>query len=72
MHDGCDKEGGKKDGTVAALPVILEKLINDGYKFAAVSELLGINPVISDSKLRKDCINNSSKCHSERSEESRL
>lgn len=51
MHDGCDKEGGKKDGTVAALPVILEKLKSDGYKFVAVSELLGISPVISDQPL---------------------
>lgn len=72
MHDGCDKEGGKKDGTVAALPVILKKLIDDGYKFATVSELLRINPVISDSKLQTNCINNAAKRHSERSEESRL
>ncbi len=51
MHDGCDKEGGKKDGTVEALPTILEKLINEGYKFVTVSELLGINPVIIDHPL---------------------
>ena len=51
MHDGCDKENRKKDGTVEALPVILNRLIKDGYKFVKVSELLDINPVIIDNPL---------------------
>lgn len=50
MHDGCDKENRKKDGTVEALPVILERLIKDGYKFVKVSELLSISPVVSDNR----------------------
>ncbi|MFZ3091424.1 MAG: polysaccharide deacetylase family protein [Nitrospirota bacterium] len=51
MHDGCDKGRCAKSGTVAALPIILDALTKDGYKFVTVSELLGINPVILDAPL---------------------
>lgn len=51
MHDGCDKGRCTKGGTVAALPVILDALTKDGYKFVTISELLGINPVILDAPL---------------------
>ncbi|MBK5218698.1 MAG: polysaccharide deacetylase family protein [Thermoleophilia bacterium] len=37
MHDG----GGPRDGTLAALPGIIDTLRGRGYRFATVSELLG-------------------------------
>jgi peptidoglycan/xylan/chitin deacetylase (PgdA/CDA1 family) len=50
MHDGCDKGKCTKSGTVAALPVILDALAKEGYKFVTVSELLDINPFILNDK----------------------
>jgi polysaccharide deacetylase 2 family uncharacterized protein YibQ len=36
MHDG----GGKRDNTVAALPVMIAQLKAQGYRFVTMSELL--------------------------------
>ncbi len=44
FHDGFDAKGGIRSQTVAAIEIVLNKLINDGYKFVTVDELLGIAP----------------------------
>ena len=42
FHDGYNNKGDSRDETVAALEILIPKLIKNGYKFVTVPELLNI------------------------------
>jgi peptidoglycan/xylan/chitin deacetylase (PgdA/CDA1 family) len=42
FHDGYDGHDGNRASTVSAVAVVIEQLHREGYRFAAVDELLGI------------------------------
>lgn len=50
LHDG----GGDRHKTVQALPVIIETLQGNGYKFLTVNELLGFKPYAEVETLKED------------------
>ena len=45
LHDGDkNQQGSDRSQTVAALPIIIEKLQKEGYKFVTLPELMGVSP----------------------------
>lgn len=44
FHDGFDGRGGDRANTVAAVRLVMQRLVRDGYTFATVDELLGVAP----------------------------
>jgi peptidoglycan/xylan/chitin deacetylase (PgdA/CDA1 family) len=42
FHDGYDGHPGNRSSTVAAAKIVVDRLQQDGYRFATVSELLGM------------------------------
>jgi peptidoglycan/xylan/chitin deacetylase (PgdA/CDA1 family) len=44
FHDGYDGHPGNRSSTVAAAEIVVDRLQRDGYRFATVSELLGVAP----------------------------
>lgn len=44
FHDGFDGRGGDRANTVAAVRLVVNRLVRDGYTFSTVDQLLGIAP----------------------------
>ncbi len=42
FHDGVESRGGRRDQSVAAIGPLIDRLRDDGYRFATVDELLGV------------------------------
>lgn len=42
FHDGFDAKGGNRAETVGVVKLLVEALIDDGYRFVTIDELLGI------------------------------
>ncbi len=43
LHDGKEAKGGNRANVVAALPLIIERLQGQGYRFVGLDDLLGTN-----------------------------
>jgi peptidoglycan/xylan/chitin deacetylase (PgdA/CDA1 family) len=42
FHDGFDSRGGNRSQTVKAVKITVDQLLQQGYRFVTISELLGI------------------------------
>ena len=44
FHDGFDTKGGRRDGSVDAIDLLIPELKKQGYKFLTVDQLLDVSP----------------------------
>jgi peptidoglycan/xylan/chitin deacetylase (PgdA/CDA1 family) len=42
FHDGRESRGGDRSQTVKATKIVVDQLLNDGYQFVTIDELLGV------------------------------